>query len=114
MLKNAVIFIGGMVFAGMVLITIGRYSPVPETEVLGASISVDSIQTQVKGKVQDGEKQGFSLLGAVIPNVVKAITENPLLAPFMKTQREVGQAVTTVKNLPGDQRDAICTQICPN
>ncbi|MDO8452269.1 MAG: hypothetical protein Q7S79_00800 [bacterium] len=111
--KSFLYFLGGAVFMFFALIAIGQHA-VSTNYVLGTSISVDSIQTQVKDKVQDSEKQGFSLVVSVVPNIIRAITENPLLAPFMKTQREVGQAVTTVKNLPGDQRNAICTQICPN
>jgi hypothetical protein len=114
MIKTLLAFTGGIIFACISLIIIGRNAPVPNDDVLGASISVDSIQTQVKDKVQDNEGKGLALVGSIVPKILSAITENPILAPFMKTQKEVGEAVKTVKDLPGDQRNAICDQICSN
>ena len=114
MIKTLVIFISGIVFATVVLIGVGRYS-VSQDQVLGTStINVSDIESQVKTKVQQGEKEGLTLVKeGLLPKIISLIVENPLLAPFIKTQKEVGEAVSTVKDLPGDQQKAICDQICP-
>ena len=113
-MNKILVFLGGIVFTCVVLVVVGRWAQA-NNQVLGVStVNVQDIESNVKDKVQQGEKQGLSVISALIPNILQAISENPLLGPFIKTQREVGQAVTTVKNLPGDQRDAICNQICSN
>lgn len=114
MIKNIAIFIAGIAFACFALVAIGQYAS-NKTQVLGTStINVGDIEAQVKVKVQQGEKEGLTLVkDGLLPRIITAITENPLLAPFIKTQKEVGEAVNTVKDLPGDQQKAICDQICP-
>lgn len=112
-MNKILIFIGGIAFAVVVLVSVGRWATAND-QVLGTStVNVRDIESQVKDKVQQGEKEGFSLISTVFPRIISAITENPLLAPFIKTQKEVSEAVSTVKSLPGDQKEALCSQICP-
>lgn len=114
MIRNITIFIAGIAFACFALVAIGRYASSSD-QVLGTStVNIQDIEAQVKDKVQQGEKEGLTIVkDGLLPRLILAITENPLLAPFIKTQKEVGEAVNTVKDLPGDQQKAICDQICP-
>lgn len=112
-MNKLLVFLSGAIFACVALVFIGRWA-VSNDQVLGTStINVQNIESQVKDKIQQSEKEGFSLISTILPKIVSAITENPLLAPFIKTQKEVSEAVSTVKNLPGDQKEALCSQICP-
>lgn len=49
---------------------------------------------------------------AIVNKVLPAVTENPILEPVLETKKSVEDTVKAVKNLPGDQRDAICSQVC--
>lgn len=114
MIKNIFLFFGGIVFAVVLLVVIGRAN-VNNDQVLGVSaVNVQEIETMVKNKVQQEEKEGIVLVKeGIFPKIIAAIVENPLLAPFIKTQKKVSEAVIMVKDLPGDQKEAICNQICP-
>lgn len=114
MIKNIILFLGGVVFMFVVFVAVGRYAEA-NNQVLGAStVNFQSVEVQVKDRIQKGEKEGLILVkDGLFPRIITAIANNPILAPFIKTQKEVTEAVRTVKDLPGDQRDAICNQICP-
>lgn len=111
-LKTAATFIGGAFFA-IFIISLAIQSE--NEKVLGAHTEiVEQAQSKVKEKVAEKENQQLGVLSQVWENTLSAIANAPILAPIMKTQKEVSTTTESVKNLPTDQRNAICKQICGN
>ncbi|OGY11238.1 MAG: hypothetical protein A3H88_02190 [Candidatus Blackburnbacteria bacterium RIFCSPLOWO2_02_FULL_44_9] len=98
--------------AGGVLI-FGDFFPTKNNnKVLNATTNVGSVNNLIKNKVDQKEETGIKKAKSIIDDIVENIIESPILAPIVNTQKEVKQTVDTVKSLPVDQRNAICTQIC--
>ncbi|MBI4028814.1 MAG: hypothetical protein HY376_00385 [Candidatus Blackburnbacteria bacterium] len=111
-LKFATIFVAGAFCAIFILSLILQSR---ETKVLGARTQkVESVQGKVQKLVDQKEQEQLGGLAKIFNNAISAIEESPFLAPIFKTSNEVNTAIDSVKNLPTDQRKAICSQVCPN
>lgn len=111
-LKFATIFIGGA-FCAIFLLSLLFQSR--EAKVLGARTQqAQDLQSKVQGLVDKKEQDQLSIVSKLFNNAITALEESPLLSPIFKTSGDVGTALESVKNLPVDQRNAFCSQICPN
>lgn len=112
LLKSAII-VGstvGVVVAGvMIYRTVATPSSITsesKSTVLGAT---QKIQQAVQGKEEEHTNKIFKFIKE---KVIPAITDSPILAPLLKTTKEVNATVETIKSLPTDQREAVCKQVC--
>lgn len=110
-LKNAIIVVGAATVAvGGVVAYRMFYSPSLPTE---SEHNVLSASQKVKEVVQEKEQEHTNKVSKYIKDVlVPSIVDNPVLAPILKTTKEVNSTVETIKSLPADQRNAVCRQIC--
>ena len=69
---------------------------------------------KIQELVDQKEQEQLSGLAKLFNKAILAIEESPILAPIFKTTNNVNTAMESVKNLPTDQRKALCSQICPN
>ena len=107
-LKLTAVFFTGVIVTLVVINSPAR--PVAQTNVLGAS---DEFQQAIKDKVVQKEQEHLNFFSKFISEKLgPSITQNPILSPFFNTKKSVEGALTSVKNLPDDQRQAICKQIC--
>lgn len=104
--KTLLIFLAGAIFAFLFTNTdiLSEKNIKEKGEVMG-----DQIQ---KGILQRKEKAKRTATESLTDKILGAITENPILAPIFETKKEVENTINTVKSLPEEQREAICTQIC--
>src|SRR3989344_9308275 len=107
-LKSGLIFIGGALCA-LFLLNLAYQSR--ESQVLGANTQWEEVNEQIQNTVQEKEAEQLGVLSRVLSNITSAITGSPILAPLFTTSKEVTTAVDSVKNLPTDQKSAICSQI---
>ena len=64
--------------------------------------------------VVSGEKtpETKSLPQTLLEKVLPAAAENPILAPVKKAGEDIGQTVKTIQELPQEQKNTICREIC--
>lgn len=77
----------------------------------GGRVAGEQIEARVKD-AQEGVKN--SIIESITSKVFPAITESPVLAPIFKTTKEVEGTINSIKNLPEEQKNAVCRQICGN
>lgn len=109
-LKGVTIFIGGA-FCALFLLSVAYQSQ--EKNVLGAQTQVpEETDSKIQSSVAKTKQNQLGIVGRVLNSALLVVEQSPLLAPIFKTTGEVTVAVDSVKNLPQDQRAAICQQIC--
>ncbi|MEK7521526.1 MAG: hypothetical protein AAB599_01855 [Patescibacteria group bacterium] len=69
---------------------------------------------KVKSAITENETKQLDSVKKFISKNTPEIVNNPVLAPIVNTQKELNSTVDTIKSLPEDQKNAICTQICGN
>ena len=76
--------------------------------------SLSEAQGKVKSAITQNEVKQLDFVKKFISENTPVITDNPVLAPIVNTQKELSSTIDTVRSLPEDQKNAICTQICGN
>lgn len=112
LLKPLLIFLGGATFSVItvqVVTNLGGLSK-GRIEESGRVIG-EQIETKVEETREEAKKTALEKLK---DKVLPAITESPILAPIFKTTKKVENTVNSIKNLPDEQRNAVCRQICGN
>lgn len=107
-LKPFLLFLAGVVFT---LILLQLLTNPDFLSFLGQEPS--QIEGQVREEIyKREEKAAKSVTQTIIEKVLPAAAENPVVAPLLETKQEVEQTVNTIRNLPEEQKSAICRQVC--
>ena len=107
LVKFGLFFVGGAAFTLVVVWIIPNTKTLP---VLGEQAG--ELEQTVHTEAAKKSKEKTDSFTSSIGNVLSSITESPILSPILKTKRDVETTVETVKSLPDEQRNAICSQIC--
>lgn len=107
-LKFLLIFLGGASFSFVAFQAFSNLDSLPRVLGKNGGNGVEKVFEERKSRVKKDTKDAENIFDNVLP----AITENPIIAPLIKTKKEVEETVETVRRLPEEQREAFCKQIC--
>lgn len=110
LLKPLLIFLGGATFSIIAVQVVTHFG-----ELSGGKVEESGkvIGEQIETKVQETKEEAKkTVIEKLKDKILPAITESPVLAPIFKTTKEVENTVNSIKNLPEEQRNAVCRQIC--
>lgn len=111
LLRAIIFFVGGAAFA---LAGVYFFIPRDNKPILGnQNISPIELDGFIRDKIQKEEGKTIdSLKKTFLEKILPAATENPIVQPVLNTHKEITSTVDTVKNLPQDQINAVCRQVC--
>lgn len=110
LVKYFALFLGGAIFT---FVAIQAATNLDVISMLGFEEGKQKAQHQLEVKVRETSDQATQTVAqSVTARVLGAIVENPALAPFFQTKKEVETTINSVMSLPEEQRSAICKQIC--
>lgn len=77
-----------------------------EKTVLGKDTTIDEyVHEQAWEQVSEWTK---ALAGKVLPGIAKS----PALKPVVETKKDIEETTSEVRNLPQEQKKAICKEVC--
>lgn len=110
-LKMALVFTLGAGIASAGAFLLGNTDVISEKNVAKV---VSGEASNILGKeIQKKEKDGIGKITKNISDkILPAITENPIVQPFLQTKQDVSRAVESVTSLPDEQKKLLCEQVC--
>lgn len=110
LLKPLLIFLGGVIFSVVAVYLVTNFEQLSGGKIEESGRVIGERIEKKVGETREGVKK--TAIEKLRDKILLGVTESPILAPIFETTKEIENTVSSIKDLPEEQRNAVCRQIC--